>query len=239
MELNLHSGGELITLDELHEVKTPEATRTHHPIPHYQVVDMVKYSLGYYGHEITDEAHAIDKGGLRYFGLLTLHSPAGDYATTVGLRNSADKSFPIGISFGSRVFVCSNLAFVGEKVIKRRHTPNAKRDLPALVAEAIEPLHQARLAMSEQYDRFKAHEMGDYEADATIMRMYRDGVINVQRIANVANAWDDPPYDWGEKSAWRLFNATTYALNGRVAEDPRTTQRLHEVIDGVCHELAA
>lgn len=124
-----------------------------------------------------------------------------------------------------------------EEIIKRRHTPKAKRDLPALVAEAIEPLYQARLAMSEQYGRFKARELGDYEADATVMQLYREGVINVTRIATVVNAWDNPPHDWGDRTAWRLFNATTFALQGRVAEDPRTTQRLHQVIDGVCKRV--
>jgi hypothetical protein len=46
----------------------------------------------------------------------------------VGLRNSHDKSFPVGIAFGSRVFVCDNAAFIADHVIKRRHTANAKRD---------------------------------------------------------------------------------------------------------------
>lgn len=237
MSLMLHAGAEVISPEALAELVTPEPTKTHHPLPHHDVVQMVKFSLGFNGHEIVQEDHAIMPDGLRYFGLLTLQSAHGDYTHTVGMRNSHDKSWPIGIAFGSRVFVCDNTAFTGEKVIKRRHTPKAKRDLPGLVAEAIEPLHDARLAMSEQYDRFKAAPLGDYEADAAIMGLYRKGVINVQRIANVADAWDNPPHDWGDRTAWRLFNATTFALTGRVAEDPRTTQTLHNVIDGVCQRL--
>jgi hypothetical protein len=235
--LMLHTGAEAIDASALLDVPMPPATKSHHPIAHHDVVQMVKFSLGFHGHEITEEHHGIMPDGLRYFGLLTLKSAHGDYTHTVGLRNSNDKSWPIGIAFGSRVFVCDNTAFTGEKVIKRRHTPNAKRDLPALVAEAIEPLHEAKLAMSQQYNRFKAAELGDYEADAAIMQMYRDNVINVQRIANVAEAWDNPPFDWGGKSAWRLFNAATFAMTGRVAEDPRSTQKLHEVVDGVCTRL--
>jgi hypothetical protein len=61
---------------------------------------------------------------------MTLRSPYDDYTDTVGLRNSHDKSFPIGIAFGSRVFVCDNLAFHGEHVIRRKHTVKAKRELP-------------------------------------------------------------------------------------------------------------
>lgn len=237
MSLMLHAGAEAISAATLMELDTPAPTRTHHPLPHKDVVQMVKFSLGFHGHEIMQEDYGIMPDGLRFFGLLTLKSAHGDYTHTVGLRNSHDKSWPIGIAFGSRVFVCDNTAFTGEKVIKRRHTPNAKRDLPGLVAEAIEPLHEARLAMSEQYARFKAAELGDYEADAAIMQMYRSGVINVQRIADVTNAWDNPVHDWGDKTGWRLFNAATFALTGRVAEDPRTTQKLHEVIEGTCTRL--
>src|SRR5689334_6858719 len=135
--LNLHSGGELISLADLERVPIPAATATHHPLPHIELVRMVKYALGYFGHEVVEEAHAIDKDGARYFGLLSLRSEYGDYADTVGLRNSSDKTFPIGISMGAAVFVCSNLSFCGDHVIRRRHTPGAKKDLPGLVASVV------------------------------------------------------------------------------------------------------
>jgi hypothetical protein len=45
---------------------------------------------------------------------------------------------------------------------------------------------------------------------------------------------ENPGHDWGEKIGWRLFNAATYALTGRIAENPQITRNLHQVIDGVC-----
>ena len=60
------------------------------------------------------------------------------------LRNSNDKRFPIKISFGSHVFVCDNMAFNADHVIKRKHTANAKRDPPGHAAEVVEPLADAR-----------------------------------------------------------------------------------------------
>ena len=39
------------------------------------------------------------------------------------------------------------------------------------------------------------------------------GVIGVQRIADVSEQWEHPSHEeWGERTAWRLFNATTFAL---------------------------
>jgi hypothetical protein len=48
------------------------------------------------------------------------------------------------------------------------------------------------------------------------------------------NAYDNPPHDWGDRSAWRLFSATTFALTGKIAENPQATSELHRVIDGFC-----
>ena len=48
--------------------------------------------------------------------------------------------------------------------------------------------------------------------------MYREDIIGVQRIADVVDQWERPQHDWGDKTAWRLFNAATFALAGKVAE---------------------
>lgn len=234
MSLILHTGAEAIDYDGLRDCEVPEATATHVPIPHHSVVDMVKYALGYYGHDVTEEHYGITPDGARFFGLLSLRSPYGNYTDTVGLRNSHDKRFPIGISIGSRVFVCDNLAFVGDHVIKRKHTANAKRDLPGLVAQVIEPLGAKRQDQALTFQRYQETPLIQHQADAAIMQLYRENVINVTRIADVLDAYEDPPCDWGEPTAWRLFNATTYALTGRVTENPDATRRLHRVIDGVC-----
>jgi hypothetical protein len=79
-----------------------------------------------YGHQVTDKHHGVTPDGMRYFGLISLRSTYTGYEDTVGLRNSHDKSFPISIGFGSRVFVCDNLAFIAETTIKRRHTANVR-----------------------------------------------------------------------------------------------------------------
>ena len=61
--------------------------------------------------------------------------------------------------------------------------------------------------------------------------------FGVQGIGHVLKAYDEPPHDWGDRTAWRLFNAATFALAGKVAERPDLTKSLHTVIDGVCERL--
>ncbi len=234
MTLMLHAGAEPVDYARLRELPMPQATDTHVPIAHNAVVDMVKYSLGFYGHEIVSEDYGVTPDGARFFGVLSLRSEYGDYTDTVGLRNSHDKRFPIGISFGSRVFVCDNLAFNGDHVIRRKHTANAKRDLPGLVAEVMEPLRDQRRLQAHTFDAYRATPLSETQVHDAIMRCYRRGVINLTRIADVLQAYEEPPHDWGDQTAWRLFNATTFALNGRVAENPAATRDLHQVIDGLC-----
>jgi hypothetical protein len=85
MSLIIHAGANAISYDELRAVSTPEGTETHIPVPHHEIVELMRYTLGFYSHEITEEHHALTPDGARYFGLLSLRSPYGDYTDTVGL----------------------------------------------------------------------------------------------------------------------------------------------------------
>ncbi len=239
MTLLLHAGSEEVSFDDLTQVETPEATRTHVPIAHHQVADRVRYALFYYGHEIINEQYGVTPDGMRFFGVLSLKSKYGGYEDTVGLRNSHDKAFPIGISLGAHVFVCDNLSFMAEHVIKQKHTVNAKRDLPGLVAEVIEPLADARVLQQQTFELYRETPLSIDQVDHTIMEMYRCGIINVQRIAQVEKEWESPSFEemvLEDRNAWRLFNAATFALDGKVVGNPAITQKLHQVIDTVCME---
>jgi len=102
-----------------------------------------------------------------------------------GLRNSHDRSFPVGIGFGSRVFVYDNMAFMADHVIKRRHTANLKRDLPGIVGELIEPLALHREAQARTLNRYRQTMLTGQQADHAILDLYREGVINIQRVPDV------------------------------------------------------
>ncbi len=234
MTLMLHCGAEEVSVDDLRTVETPEATKSHVPIPHHRLVDMLRHTLSYYGHEVIEEHHGTTLDGMRYFGILLLKSTYGGYEDAVALRNSHDKSFPIGIGFGGHVFCCDNMSLIADQVIRRKHTVNAKRDLPAVVAEMVEPLADAREAQQKKFKLYKSTPVSDQLADHLIMEMWKQKVINIQRIAVVYNEWELPSFEeFGERNCWRLFNAATFALNGKVVANPQATQTLHHIIDDV------
>jgi len=136
------------------------------------------------------------------------------------------------------VFCCDNLSFIADHVIRRKHTANAKRDLPGLVAELVEPLTLQREAQHRTIDRYRRTDIPNALADHAILSMYRRRVINVQRIPDVLEHWEQPAFEEFKerRNAWRLFNAATYALTGRIVDRPNTTPILHEIIDATCEQ---
>ena len=109
MTLMLHCGAREVSYDSVRAVETPPPTATHVPVPHHRIIDMVRHTLAFYGHEVIQAQHALTEDGMRYFGVMLLKSVYGDYEDAVALRNSHDKTFPIGIGFGGHVFCCDNL----------------------------------------------------------------------------------------------------------------------------------
>ena len=125
----------------------------------------------------------------------------------------------------------------GRLLIRRKHTANAKRELPGLLMEIIEPLAQIREAQALTFERYKTAMLTDQQADHIVLNLYRQSVINLQRIPEVIEQWERPTFpDLDERNAWRMFNSVTYALSGRVLENAHATPKLHEIID-VCVRL--
>lgn len=237
MTLMLHAGASPIDYAALRDLPVPDATHSHVPLAHHRLVDLVKSVLGMFGHIVDDEHYGATPDGSNFFGAISLKSSYGNYTDVCGLRNSHIKQFPVGIAFGSRVFVCDNLAFVSDHVIRTKHTAKLKERLPGLVNTLLEPLADQREAQHRKLLTYQKTPLSAATADHAIMQMYRNDIIGIQRVADVAEQWERPSHDWGDRTAWRLFNAATFALSGKVAEKPDLTRRLHQVIDGVCEEV--
>jgi len=107
--------------------------------------------------------------------------------------------------------------------------PEAKRRAAAEALDAADPLGGFR-------DRFVIDDPSIVYLDGNSLGPLP--VVTRQRIAEVVKEWDEPTFEeFDQRNAWRLFNATTFALHGRIAENPGITRRLHTVIDGVCERI--
>ena len=230
--LNLHSGGNTVTLDELAAATTPAATNTFMPIPHINLVELVKDSLVRTGYSITEETHAL--AGERYFGLMDLKSDYKDRTTTIGLRNSHDHRFPAGMVVGNRVFVCSNLAFNGEVKFARKHTVHILRDLPRLVDSSIGKINAFETSQNARIYSYKTTELNIQEADHALMSILRAQILPANTIVKVLQEFNNPRYDEFKKdgkTVWRLYNSCTEFMKNSLWLLPRRTFALHAILD--------
>src|SRR5262245_27347393 len=113
-----HCGARMVTREQLAVVPTPAPTRTWFPVGHLKVLTTVEETLRAGGFMPRRESLALSRHGARFFATIDLESElANGVSLAVGIRNSLDKSLPIGFCAGSRVFICDNLAFRAEVTV--------------------------------------------------------------------------------------------------------------------------
>ena len=233
-KLCLHAGAALVERDVVNAVATPQATKSWQPVAHGDVIDAVENSIAGTGLAITDRAFALTKDGARLFGLLTLDQGGGggDYAVTIGVRNSHDQSFPVGLALGSRVFVCDNLAFSAEHVVKSKHTRFIYDRLSRLVADGVAGLVAHREAQDRRISCYKELEVrGQSHLHDVVLRAYRAQAIPAQAITRVIEEFETPRHpEFNDWTGWSLFNAFTETLKN-FGDLQKRTQRLHGVLD--------
>jgi hypothetical protein len=186
------------------------------------------------GLKIGNQVHSLNQDGAQYFGLTEIYGPnnADDYALIVGLRNSHNKTFPVGLVAGATVFVCDNLSFSGEVRLSRKHTTHLQRDLPQLVSRGVGRLMDLWGHQGKRIDAYKNHRMRDKAAHDLVIRAVDLGACTNRMIPAVIKEWREPSYaDFSERSAWSLFNAFTETLKGNLPELPRRTEALHALFD--------
>jgi hypothetical protein len=234
MSMVLHCGGELVTRDQIDTVHAPPATHTWTPVAHGDVVDMVEQSITGSGLEITDRQFALARSGQRMFGTITL-AGGTDYATVIGVRNSHDKSFPVSFCLGSRVFVCDNLAFSAEVVVKTKHSRLVLDRLPRLVNEGVARLIEKRGHQARRIEAYKESEVrGLPHLHDLVLRSYRANAIPARAISEVLDEYDSPQHpEFAEPTLWSYFNSVTEVLK-KYGDLPQRTMRLHGVIDAEC-----
>ena len=243
-----HCGAHNVTREEVEATQLPAATASYTPVHHGEVLTLAEQTLDRYGYRPAEEAHTMTRDGLRYFGLMRF-SPDGaevrqeDYELVVGLRNSYDKSFAVGYAWGSRVFVCDNLAFSGEQVLSRKHTRYINRDLPGLMGESIEKLKIHWELMKKRFDHYKLSMLTSLQAEHVLVEAIRRKVIPASKIGMVLHEWDEPSHDEFKEdgpSVWRMYNAFTENQKGQIVALPERTQKLQRLCDDVSElKLAA
>jgi hypothetical protein len=209
-----HSKSVLVGRQDLTDLVTPEPTTTHFPIAHARFVQTLAESLHYRHLEIVHEEYAVSHDGLRFFGVLTLSVEESGVRIAIGLRNSHDKSFSLGLTVGRRVLVCDNLALFGDYApVMRKHTKRV--EIEALLAVAVDQMQRNFEPMRRQIDFFRGSELSDQRAKLIIYDAFMEGGADLPKHlgAVVHDHYFDPKYpEFEPRTVWSLENAFTSAL---------------------------
>jgi hypothetical protein len=171
--LVLHSGATETDRAALEQIQPPPPEGRWYPVKHTSVLDRVKSTLGEAGYAVQRERLALTGDGHRFFGTLDLTTPLAEgVALAVGIRNSTDKTFPLGFAAGSRVFVCDNLAFRSELMVRRKHTLHGERSFANAISHAVTALDSFRAVESQRIGVMVATPVSDEKAESFILRAY-------------------------------------------------------------------
>src|SRR4051794_22782675 len=143
------------------------------------------------------------------FATMDLATPLGSgVALAVGIRNSTDKSLPLGFCAGSRVFVCDNLAFRSELLVRRKHTRNGRDRFEEAICRAVDSLGVFREQEAERIGRLRRTELSDQAAESWMLRGYERGIVSHRLLPRLIKEWRQPSFEeFRERTLWSLFNA--------------------------------
>lgn len=236
-DLVLHCGARTVTEGELQNFHAPPPQGRWYPLAHGRVLDVVKAQLTEAGYAISAMRLGVSQEGHRFFGTLDLTAPITPGVTlAVGLRNSTDKSFPLGFCAGNRVFVCDNLSFRSELLVRKKHTLNGERNYIGGIADAVMQLAQFREMETRRVELLTHRELLPDQADALILRAYERGVVGARELPKVLHEWRNPEHpEFEPRTAWSLLNAFTAAMRQREVQQParfaRQTMQLNGLLE--------
>lgn len=209
-----HCGSSKITREELKLIPTPEASPTHQPIPHNQIVEALVEGLGFRHISPIREEYAVSTDGMKLFGVLDLETTFYGCRFSIGIRNSNDKSMRLALTVGYRVLVCDNMAFHGDFTpVLAKHTKHLS--LVDVLSIGIDRIQRNFEPMKKQVEEWKATRISDGSAKLVIYRAFVQGELDVPRhLARcVHDLYFNPTAEeFAPRTTWSLSNAFTSAF---------------------------
>lgn len=210
-----HCGSRKVTREELKDIPIPEATRSHQPLSHFEIVEVLDEALSFRSLQIYKDEYAVSNDGMKMFGVMDLRFGFDGGRFSIGLRNSNDKSMRLALTAGYRVFVCDNLAFSGDFApLLHKHTRNLS--LIDSISIAVDRIHRGFATLESQVNGMKEYGLTDNDAKLLIYRAFLEREIrgapkNLMTV--VHDYYFNPTHEAFEpRNVWSLSNAFTSAF---------------------------
>lgn len=221
--LCLHKGATEVDRTKLSAFEAPPPSGRWFPLKHSKVLDAVGTTLEAAGYRIRREQLAVARGGHRFFGTLDLDSAlVPGVSLAVGIRNSTDKSFPLGFCAGSRVFVCDNLAFRSELLVKRKHTRHGEVRFANEIAGAVRQLQTFSEVEGRRIRTLQNTPVTEEAASRVVLRALEEHIVSAPVIPRIWREILSPSFDYGTGglTLWTVLQAFTTVLADRAKMSP-------------------
>jgi hypothetical protein len=205
-----HSGAVKISRGDLVSIPTPPRTLTFTPVPHSLLVDLIEARLDAKGLCISKSEFAVQSDGQKLFAALTLaHQTKDDFSFAMAIRASNDKSMPIELVAGLRVFICDNMALSGDsEILCRKHT--SRLDIRGEIFSGVDRAIARFFTLDQRIAALKDASLSDVEAKALILDAAVKEVMPLRLIPSVAKNYLEPPHtEFEPRTQWSLHNAFT------------------------------
>ncbi len=192
--LMLSTSGRTATLGDVASVETPQGHGRWQPVPHIALYEQVMRAIEHYKFNVIEESHALDKGGLRYAGLIRVKGETSEWTPVFGIMNSHDQSTSAKVTFGDLFMLCLNLCISAERLIARKHTKNIFSDLPNLVNRVIGQMPEHLQLQDARYNWYGQTEVSDKDIHDTLIRAAESKVVAPSKILKVLGEYHNPTH---------------------------------------------
>jgi len=210
-QLTAHCGASKITREELKVIPTPAGSATHQTLPHHEIVGALIEILSFRQISVVRDEYAVSGDGMKMFGVLDLETTFDGCRFSIGIRNSNDKSMRLALTVGYRVFVCDNMAFLGEFTpVLAKHTKRVS--LVDLLSIGVDRMQRNFEPMRKQVDKWKQARLTDQAAKLIIYRAFVEGELDVPKhlTRRVHEQYFNPTIEeFAPRTLWSLSNAFT------------------------------
>jgi hypothetical protein len=210
-----HCGARKVKREELKELPIPEATRTHQPLSHFEIVEVLEEALSFRYLKIVKDEYAVSPDGMKMFGVMDLSAEFNGGRFSIGLRNSNDKTMRLALTAGIRIFVCDNMAFSGDFTpLLHKHTRSL--ELRDSISIAVDRIHRGFEPLKRKIQAMKEQSILDEEAKLIIYQAFLDrNIKGVPRhlMSLVHDLYFHPKQEaFYPRNLWSLSNAFTSAF---------------------------
>jgi hypothetical protein len=217
-------------------------TRTYQPIQNKELLDMLALAAKEFGLELQspeDAEYGEARKRQHMFGVfeITGHDHFDNQVKLMlGVRNAFDGSMSVGICFGSKVFVCSNLCFSGYVddeigiVGHTSHYHKVRRGQSSLAprlrtkfSSALKQVDAFKDFQNNFYNGLRDTRLSTNDGYEVIIDAARNDVLPQKDILRVANEWNEPSHqEFADRNAWSLHNAFTEQYKTYIDRNPVT-----------------